>query len=646
MMNKKLIVVFVVFLSSCSLIAQVRLPRVIRDSMVLQRETKVSIWGWAKPGEKIKLSFQRHTYKTSAGIDGSWKVTLPAMKPGGPYRMDILASNHLALKDILVGDVWFCSGQSNMVHQMKLHNVLYEAEIATANYPEIRQFIVPNTTNLQNIQADIKDGSWKWANPSDVNDFSAVAYFFAKKLYAKYHIPIGLINASWGGVPIESFMSEDALAQFSNIASTVTKNKDSGYINTLTRTQVTATIPVGQKDQGLVSATPWFHPSYSPKNWHNINIPGYWEDQGIKDLDGVVWYRREFDIPASMTSVPAKVFLGRIVDADVLYINGKQVGTTSYMYPQRRYTLPAGTLQPGKNLFVIRVINSAGKGGFVPDKPYQLIAGKDTVDLKGYWQYKVGLVNKPQPAMGIGGIVLHNQPTALYNTMVAPFTNYAVKGFVWYQGETNAGRANEYAKLQPAMIADWRSKWQQPAAPFLYVQLPGYMDVNYLPAESQWAAFREAQLKSLSVPNTAMAVAIDLGEWNDIHPDRKKEVGERLALVAEKVAYGDTNVVSSGPLYLSSKVNGNKMLLSFSNCGSGLMSKDGEDLYRFEIAGADKKFVWASAKIDGDRVVVWSDEILNPAYVRYAWSDNPEGANLYNQEGLPASPFRTDAGKQ
>jgi sialate O-acetylesterase len=223
------------------------------------------------------------------------------------------------------------------------------------------------------------------------------------------------------------------------------------------------------------------------------------------------------------------------------------------LYPQRRYSLPVGTLKPGKNLFVIRVTNNAGKGGFVPDKPYQLIAGNDTVDLKGYWQYKVGQVNRPQVGFGGGGIAAQNQPAALYNSMIAPLVNYAVKGFVWYQGESNTGRAEKYGRLQPAMIADWRSKWQQPDAPFLYVQLPGFMEMNYLPTESQWAAFREAQLKSLSVPNTAMAVAIDLGEWNDIHPDWKKEVGERLALAAEKVAYGEKNIVYSGPLYQSSK---------------------------------------------------------------------------------------------
>jgi sialate O-acetylesterase len=373
-----------------------------------------------------------------------------------------------------------------------------------------------------------------------------------------------------------------------------------------------------------------------------INIPGYWEDQGIKDLDGVVWYRREIDVPASMTTVPAKVFLGRIVDADALYINGKQVGNTTYQYPQRRYALPAGTLKPGKNLFVIRITNNLGKGGFVPDKPYQLIAGKDTIDLKGYWQYKVGQVIIRQAGGFSGGeIAAQNQPAALYNSMIAPLINYAIKGFIWYQGESNTGRASEYAKLQPAMINDWRNKWNQLNAPFLYVQLPGFMEFNYSPSESQWAQFRESQLKSLSVPNTGMAVAIDLGEWNDIHPDRKKEVGDRLALAAEKIAYGE-NIVYSGPIYQSQQIEGNKITITFSNVGSGLITIDGEEPGEFAIAGADKKFVWAKAKIEDNKVIVWSDAVSNPMYVRYAWADNPVNPNLFNKEGLPASPFRTD----
>jgi sialate O-acetylesterase len=392
----------------------------------------------------------------------------------------------------------------------------------------------------------------------------------------------------------------------------------------------------------MTGATKWYDPAYVPKGWRPINVPGYWEDQGVKDLNGIVWYRREIDVPAAMVGKSATVFLGRIVDADELYINGKSVGRTTYMYPQRRYKLPADVLKAGKNVLVVRVTNNGGKGGFVPDKPYSLFAGADTVDLKGTWQYKVGVAFRPIEGGGFpGGISAQNQPTALYNAMVAPEIRYAIKGFCWYQGESNAGKPAEYAQLLPALIADWRSKWQQGTLPFLYVQLPGFMDYSYQPSESGWAVLRESQLSALSVPNTAMAVAIDLGEWNDIHPDNKKDVGERLALAALKTAYGE-NIVSSGPLYQSANVNGNKITISFTNIGSGLATRDGEAPGDFAIAGADKKFVWANAKIEGNTVIVSSDDVPNPLFVRYAWADNPVNANLINKEGLPASPFRTD----
>src|SRR5688572_5559740 len=626
--------------------AQIKLPRLVRDSMILQRDTKINIWGWAAKNEKISIKFSNKSYKTTTGSDGKWLIQLPPMKAGGPYTMDITGSNKISLKEILIGDVWICSGQSNMVHQLNIHDVTYAKDIAEANNSQIRHFWIPTLTNLQGAQDDLPTGYWKSAIGDDIRPFSAVAYFFAKKLYEKYHVPIGLINASVGGTPIEAWTSEEGLKEFSAMQETITKNKDTAYINGLNRRAFAGNTnrqPPPQQDKGLTGPKPWYDVSYVPKGWKTIAVPGYWEDQGIKDLNGIVWYRKEIDVPASMVGKPAKVFLGRIVDADILYINGKQMGSTTYMYPQRRYHISANALKAGKNILVVKVTNSNGKGGFVPDKPYCLFAGNDTIDLKGYWQYKVGEVYQPRSGgFGGGGISAQNQPSALYNAMIAPLINYSVKGFLWYQGESNAGRPEEYAKLQPAQIADWRNKWKQPDAPFLYVQLPGFMDYNYLPSESGWAMLRESQMRSLTVPNSGMAVAIDLGEWNDIHPDNKKDVGERLALAALKIAYGE-NIIYSGPIYQSAKVEGNKITINFSNVGSGLITNDGEEISEFAIAGTDKKFVWAKAKIDGDKIVVWNDNVANPMYVRYAWADNPVNPNLYNKEGLPASPFRTDA---
>lgn len=625
--------------------SEVKLPRLVSDGMVLQRDTKTKIWGWAAAGEKISISFNGKTYRATTNADGKWSVQLTPMRAGGPYTMNIKASNQLTVKDILLGDVYLCSGQSNMVHQMVLHNITYAHDIATANYPQIRHFWIPTTTNLEGPAQDLPEASWKSANPQDVNNFSAVAYFFARKLYNQYKIPIGLINASVGGTPIEAWMSEDGLKEFPAIVANINRNRDTSYVNPIKRRALAAANTNKQKieqDKGLTNTVKWYETTYVPKGWRDINIPGYWEDQGIKDLNGVVWYRREIEIPASMAGGAAKVFLGRIVDADVLYINGKQVGNTGYQYPQRRYSLPAGTLKPGKNLFVVRVLNTSGKGGFIPNKPYYLEANGQTLDIKGTWQYKVGEVYRPISGEPGGGISAQNQPAALYNAMVAPAINYTLKGILWYQGESNAGNPTEYKKLLLALITDWRSKWQQGNIPFLYVQLPNFMDANYLPSESNWALMREAALQTLSVPNTAMAITIELGEWNDIHPDNKKDVGERLALAAQKLIYGDKKVVSSGPLYKSANIEGNEIIVSFTHVGSGLMAIDEEELSQFAIAGADKKFVWAKARIEGDKVVVESDEVPEPKYVRYAWADNPLGANLYNKEGLPASPFRTD----
>ncbi len=619
---------------------QIKLPRLVRDRMILQRDAKINIWGWASPHEKINIKFNNRNHKATTGTDGKWLVQLPPMRAGGPYTIEIAGKNKITLRDVLIGDVWFCSGQSNMVHQLNIHDVTYAKDIAEANNSQIRHFWIPTVTNLSAPKDDLPTGFWKSAVGEDVRPFSAVAYFFAKKLYEKYHVPIGLINASVGGTPIEAWTSEEGLKDFSSTMATIQKNKDTAYVNNTNRIAAAANKPQPPNDLGLMNEKKWFDISYVTRGWRNINIPGYWEDQGLKDLNGVVWYRKEIYIPSSMVGKSARVFLGRIVDADELYINGKRVGITTYQYPQRRYAVPPNILVAGKNSFVIRVTNTAGKGGFVPDKPYCIFSGTDTVDLKGTWQYKVGEVYSSRPP-GPLAINAQNQPTALYNAMVAPVINYTIKGFLWYQGEANTGRAEEYAKLQPAQIIDWRNKWNQGELPFLYVQLPGFMDYNYLPSESNWAMLRESQMKSLSVPNTAMAVAIDLGEWNDIHPDNKKDVGERLALAARKIAYGDS-IVHSGPLFESAIINGNLITVYFSNTGSGLTTNDGEVPREFAIAGEDKKFVWANTVLKRNYIEVWSDKVPNPKYVRYAWADNPVNPNLYNKEGLPASPFRTD----
>jgi sialate O-acetylesterase len=390
-------------------------------------------------------------------------------------------------------------------------------------------------------------------------------------------------------------------------------------------------------DQGYKNQNSWRDPSLDDSNWMTMKIPGYWADTKTGFLNGVVWFRKKVNIPASMVGKKAKIILGRIVDADSVFINGKFIGNTTYLYPRRRYDIPTGILKECENTIAIRVVNSSDRGGFVFDKPYQIQTENDTIDLKGEWKFKVGDI---MPSLA-SQTFIRWMPMGLYNAMISPLLNYKIKGAIWYQGESNAGRPGDYFDLFSTMINDWRNHWDEGNFPFLFVQLPNFMDARNEPSESDWALLREAQLKTLSLPNTGMAVTIDIGEWNDIHPVDKKDVGDRLALAAEKIAYGD-DVVYSGPFYRSMKIEGDKIILSFTNVGSGLISKRNDRLKYFSIAGADKHFVWAKAKIEGDKVIVWNDKILNPVAVRYAWADNPEGANLYNKEGLPASPFRTD----
>nr|WP_232793835.1 sugar-binding domain-containing protein [Siphonobacter sp. SORGH_AS_0500] len=399
-MKKSAFLFYFLVLIGFSLSAQVRLPKFISDGMILQRDTPLTIWGWAKPGEKVTVRFQNKTYKTTTSSNRKWQIGLPALPAGGPFQMEIAGSNRITIQDILLGDVWFCSGQSNMVHQLNIHDVTYAQEIKTANYPQIRQFWVPTLTNLQSPQAELPQGQWKAAVGEEVRPFSAVAYFFAKTLHEKYKVPIGIINASVGGTPIEAWMSEEGLRNFPDAVATLQKNKDTAYVQSLMR-RVTTPQPRPMRVWKLPEV---YEVNDSSKGWRPINVPGYWEDQGVKDLNGIVWYRRELELPATMVGKAAKVFLGRIVDADELYINGILIAKTAYQYPQRRYPVPANILKAGKNTIVVRVTNTGGKGGFVPDKPYCLFAGTDTVELKGTWQYKVGLCgSSPSPRGGVPG---------------------------------------------------------------------------------------------------------------------------------------------------------------------------------------------------------------------------------------------------
>lgn len=620
--------------------AQFQLPQLISDGMILQRSTPLELWGWATPGEKIQLTFRGKIYQGEANVEGEWKIALPAQAAGGPYQLLFRnKEGEVVIEDVFFGDVWICAGQSNMVLPMERVKERYPEEVAKDQFPEIRHFFIPTTTNLQGPQKELSGSKWKKALGEELLSFSATAYFFAKAIYQEEKVPIGLVNASVGGTPIEAWISESGFESFPDILGTISRNKDERFTRQFTERPESTNRPE-IRDKGLLETPKWYDPNYDPKNWYPFNLPGYWEDQGVRDLDGVVWFRKEVEVPNSMTGKEVKLFMGRIIDADEVYVNGQKVGNITYQYPPRRYTVPAGLLKAGKNIITVRVTNQDGKGGFVPDKNYALELDDLRVELTGHWQYKVGEVFRPRPSNSTyDQFWTQNQPTSLYNAMVAPLTDLKIKGFLWYQGESNLSNPEPYQEYLPALIEDWREQFDARDKPFLFVQLANYGDVDYLPAESDWAILREAQRQGLSVDNTAMAVAIDLGEWNDIHPLNKKGVGDRLALGALKLAYGK-DVVHSGPLFESAEVRGEQVVLHFENIGSGLVSIDAEPLAFFELAGRDGQFHRAFAKIVGNTVVVQHETISEPMYVRYAWADNPRGANLYNQEGLPASPFQ------
>ena len=618
-------------------VAQIKLPRLISDGMVLQRSDTTKIWGWASPKEKIKLSFRQKTYETTADQSGNWFIKLPPQAAGGPYEMTFTASNKVTLKDILFGDVWICSGQSNM--ELPLDRLIdqYPKEIKEANYPQIRQFLVPDEYNFKSAQQDVSAGAWKTATAENILDFSGVAYFFALDLHKKHRVPIGLINTALGGSPAQAWISESAIKNFPEYDQELQRFKDDNLIKTIEQKDKSASelwyTTLNRQDEGIKGN--WKAANFNDQDWDVMNIPGYWHDQKLKNVNGAVWFRKTIELPESMVGKPVKLLLGRIVDADSVFINGQLVGSTSYQYPPRRYLFSGEKLQKGTNTIAIKIINNSGKGGFVLDKPYQLIAGKDTLNLEGPWNYKLGTKMDVTPSTTF----VRWKPVGLYNSMIAPLVNYNVKGVLWYQGESNTGMPMEYGALMKTLIGDWRKAWNKPKLPFLYVQLPGFMESSSSPGESNYAALRMQQLQLLSVNNTAMAVAIDLGEWNDIHPLNKKDVGTRLSLQAEHLVYGNNKIVHSGPLFKQVSASGNKLLINFSNTGSGLTAHGDKELKHFAIAGKDGKYQWAKAEIKGDQVIVWNENISHPVSVRYAWANNPDTANLYNKENLPASPF-------
>lgn len=635
-------ILFVALIVTTTAFCQVRLPKLISSGMVLQRDAKIKIWGWSAPNEKIAINFINKDHKIKASDKGEWELQLQSLKPGGPYTMKIVASNAIEINDILVGDVWFCSGQSNMAMTVGQVKDLYENEIANAENKFIRNFEVPREYEFNVQRTDLSGGSWSAANPTTVIKFSAAGYFFAAALYAKYKIPIGMINSSYGGTPIHAWLSEEALKPFPASYNEIAALKNLEFVKSIENKDIELEKSWNENllknDLGVTTKGNWQSNTTSTSDWQEAKIPGMYNGTPLEKVNGVVWYKKEIDVSKQIASSDAILKLGTMMGADSTYVNGKFVGSTKDQWSSRKYGVLANTFVQGKNTITLRLVKKRGNGGFVEGLRYELVTTDGSLDLAGIWKYKIGFKQDALPNV----VNLRWKPTSLHNSMIQPLKNFAIKGALWYQGEGNTAKPKEYAQLLPALIGELRSVFNNPSMPFLYVQLPNYLKPQELPLESNWALLRESQLKTLSLPNTGMATTIDVGQWNDIHPHQKKEVGTRLALIAQNKVYGDSKVVCYGPKYESMQIENNKIALSFSTFGSVMQFKGGGTHTNFAIAGEDKKFVWAEAKIENGKITIWSKEIPNPVAVRYAWSDNPDGEKLYNSEGLPASPFRTD----
>lgn len=633
--------ILVCLLACCSnlIYSQIKLPKLISDGVILQRDTPLNIWGWAAPNEKVTLTFKENKYTVKANVNGDWSIMLPAQASGGSFTMELTASNKITVKDILFGDVWICSGQSNMELPMERVKEKYADVIKNSQNKNIRQFLVPDAYDFKIEHKDVDDGNWQSATPETVLEFSAVAYFFAKEMYEKHKIPIGIINTALGGSPVEAWMSETSLKAFPEAYKELVKFKDDSYIASIEASDKNRSDAwykeINEKDKGLQEMPNWNETNLEDSDWETMNIPGYWADNSLGYLNGAVWFRKKIEVPKSMIGKPASLWFGRIVDQDFVYVNNELVGTTGYQYPPRRYTTNSTVLKEGLNTIAVRIVNNEGKGGFVSDKPYFLATENDTITLTGSWKYKLGATMNPL----MGPTFIRWKPTGLYNKMIAPLLNFKIKGAIWYQGESNTGKPSTYKKALSTMITDWRTAWNQGEFPFIIVQLTNYMQETENPIESSWAELRQAQLETLSVSNTGMAVTIDIGEWNDIHPLNKYDVGVRLSLEAQKLIYNDKDKSLANPIVKKSIFDKKEVIISFDTVGNGLKTRDNMDLRYFSISSDGLNFVWAKAKMKDNKIIVWNDDVINPVAVRYAWANNPKTANLVTKNNLPVSPF-------
>lgn len=624
--------------------AEVTLPAIISNHMVLQQDQEVTIWGWAHSGEEVTVSgsWSEVAVKALANKDGEWKVRIRTPKSGTTQSLTIAGENTIVVEDILIGEVWVCGGQSNMRWPIgNLGTDRATNDLANADYPEIRLFEVFHDFITQ--PTDHLRGEWKVCTPETLAKFSATGFYFGKNLYEGIQQPIGLISSNSGGTPIKTWMSEESLKAFG------------GFENELAYVaNHDAKITKKLKDKGARLASWWaniekidtgLHAGFNSHEWDDsdwevMDLPATWKGTNLEKVNGIVWFRKTFELSKKQIKNNLSIHLGTIDDIDKVWINGIEIGSTIGWDIPRNYDIPSKYLKKGENQIAIQVVDYANEGGFRCDPEQMNITLSSDEDvvisaLANEWKYKVsydGSIVKPNDNMS--GLTKQHT-TVLFNAMINPITDYTIAGFIWYQGESEQGQPIRYRTLFPALITEWRKQWDNPELPFYYVQISPY---RYSESGISYA-LREAQFMTLSIPNTGMAVTLDIGNRDNIHPKNKHDVGERLSRWALAKTYGK-DIVYSGPIYTSMTVEKQNIRLAFESTGSGL--KISEEIEgNFQIAGADGTFINAQVEVDGNTLLISSAEIAEPKHVRYGWSNWVQG-NLFNREGLPASSFRTD----
>lgn len=633
----KKIYVALVLCSSLFAAAQVKVASIFADDMVLQRDAKIPIWGWATANEKITVKFHQQTKTTKADQNGKWAVRLNREQAGGPYNLSITGKNQILLKNILVGEVWLCSGQSNMEWTVKQSDDASN-EMAKANHPDIRHIKIPKNINtLPN--ADIGKTAWEICSPETVGDFTAIGYFYAKELHEKLHIPIGLINASWGGTNIETWIGREGFessTDFQEMIAQMPKINLEALLDLKMKTKQDRITALQKYPLNTNQVAQYQEPTFDDKQWLTLQQPQIWEEQSLGDFDGTVWLRKHFTLTEKDFNTEGILQIPAIDDNDITYLNGIKIGATNGWNIERNYKIPLGLLKAGDNVIAIQVVDNGGGGGIHgSDSDLKLTVGATTIALHGLWQFQVETIKN--------SINENEYPSLCYNAMIHPLIPFAFKGMLWYQGESNASRAFQYNKTFPLLIENWRQQWQS-KFPFYYVQLATYKTKGNSNEGCPWAELREAQTNTLKVPNTAMVVTTDIGNPKDIHPTNKQTVGKRLASIAFNHLY-DEKTVCSGPVFKTFETKGNQTIVTFDSVGLGLKIPNNNLVYGFEVAGNDQVFYPAKAIINNNTVILTCEQVVNPQAVRFGWIGNASACNLFNMEGFPAIPFRTDIWK-